>query len=192
MWYSVEPEERVGNEVVDDLIAAVVVNERAPVGMRTLARVGMLVKMRPVELGEAKGVAREVGRCPVEKHANAGLVAAVDELHEFRRRAVAACRCIISDCLVAPRAVEGMLHDREQLEVGVSKFLYVGNELFGEFVVSEPAVAFVGITAPTSEVNLVNRDRLFEPWRGLALRDPVGVRPLVCVESGDDGAGVRT
>ena len=31
--------------------------------------------------------------------------------------------------LVAPGAVEGMLHDGEQFDVGVAKFFYVGDKL---------------------------------------------------------------
>ncbi len=79
----VQPEERVGDEEVLDFVAAIVVNESAPVG-GALARVGVLVEMGAVELGEAVGVAREVRGSPVQNDADAGLVAAVDELHEFR------------------------------------------------------------------------------------------------------------
>ncbi len=62
----VEPEEGVGDEVVLNFVAAVIVDERAPIGMRALARVGVLVEMRAVELGKAVSVAREMRRRPIE------------------------------------------------------------------------------------------------------------------------------
>src|SRR6201986_3466170 len=98
--------------------------------------------MRAVEFGKAEGVAREVRGRPVENDADAGLVAAVDELHEFSGSAVAAGRRVVADGLGSPRAVEGMLHDRQQLDVRVTEFLHVGNELLGKFAIAEPTVAF--------------------------------------------------
>jgi len=62
----VEPEERVGDEIVLDFVAAVIVDERAPVGVRALPGVGVFVEMGAVELGEAVSIAGEVRGCPVE------------------------------------------------------------------------------------------------------------------------------
>ena len=52
-----EPEQRIRQQEVADFVPAVVENERAPVGLFTLTRVGMLVERRPVE-------ARETVRVP--------------------------------------------------------------------------------------------------------------------------------
>src|SRR5580704_6540610 len=131
--------------------------------MGALARVGMLVKMRAVEFGEAEGVTREVRGSPVEKNADARVMAAVDKFHEFRGRAVAAGRREVANRLIAPGAVEGMLHDGEQLEMGVTEIFDVGNELIAEFAVSEPAIAVFGDAAPRAEMNFVNGDGGFEP-----------------------------
>ncbi len=125
----VEPEQGVGNEIVLNFVAAVVVDERAPIGVRTLARVGVFVEVRAIELGEAVGVAREVRGSPIEKDADASLVTAIDELHEFAGSAVAARSGKVAESLVAPGTVEGMFHDGEKFDVGVAEILGVGNKL---------------------------------------------------------------
>src|SRR5580704_3671891 len=112
--------------------------------------------MRAVKFSETECVAREVRWRPVEDHADAGLMALVDELHEICRGTIAARRSVVSDRLVSPRAVEWMLHDRQQLDVGVAEFLHVGNQLVGKFAVSQPAIALFGIAPPAAEVNLVD------------------------------------
>ena len=58
-------------------------------------------------------------------------MAAVDEGHEVGGRTVAAGGGEIAESLVAPGAVEGMLHDGKQLDVGVAEIFYVRNELIG-------------------------------------------------------------
>src|SRR5580704_10292650 len=131
--------------------------------MGALARVGMLVKMRAVEFGEAEGVTREVRGSPVEKNADARVMAAVDKFHEFRGRAVTAGRREIANRLIAPGAVEGMLHDGEQLDVRIAEIFDVGDELVAELAVREPAIAVLGDAAPGTEMNFVNGDRRFEP-----------------------------
>ena len=74
-----QPVQGVGDEEVADLVAAVVEDQRAPVGVRAAARVVVLVERRAVEAREREVVAREVRRHPVEDHAEPVLVQAVDE-----------------------------------------------------------------------------------------------------------------
>src|SRR2546425_10660075 len=95
--------------------------------MRTLARVGMLVEMRAIELCKAVSVAWKMRGSPIENDADAGLVAAVDEFHELSGRAVAASGGKITERLVAPGAGVGMLHDGNQFGWGVA----VGFEVWG-------------------------------------------------------------
>ena len=92
-----------------------------------------------------------------------GLVAAVDKLHEIRGRAKAAGGGEVAERLVAPGAVERMLHDGQQFDVGVAEILHVGNELIGEFAIAEPAIVVFGNAAPGAEMDFVNGDRRFEP-----------------------------
>jgi len=77
--------------------------------MRALARVGVLVKMRAVEVGKGETVAREVGRYPVHDDADVFLVEVVDQVGEVLGRAEALGRGEEAGDLIAPGAVEGVL-----------------------------------------------------------------------------------
>ena len=116
----VDPEERVRQQKILDFVAAVVENQRAPIGMLAEARVGVFVEMRAVEKGEAVRVAREMRGSPIEQHADAFLVALVDEIHEIFGRAVAAGDGEVADGLIAPRGVERMLHDAASVRCACS------------------------------------------------------------------------
>src|SRR5204863_136512 len=72
---------------------------------------------RAVEVREPVLVGREVRGDPVEDHADAAAVQVLDEVHEVLWRAVAGTRGEVAGDLVAPGAVEGVLHDRQQLDV---------------------------------------------------------------------------
>src|SRR6185437_1510327 len=93
-------------------------DEGVPVAVEALARIEMLVERRAVETGEAVGVGREVRRHPVEDDAEPRRMRAIDEAGERLGRAVAAGRREQAERLVAPRAAEWMLGDRQQLEMG--------------------------------------------------------------------------
>ena len=154
---ALEPVERVGDEEVAHLAAAEIVDQRVPVAVEAEARVLVLVERGAVEAGEAVRVGREMRRHPVEDDADAGLVAAVDEAGEILRRAEAAGRREQADRLVAPGAVERMLADRQQLDMGEAHVLDVGDQLVGELVIGEEAVAV--LAPPGAEMHLVDRDR---------------------------------
>ncbi len=81
----VEPEQGVGDEEVADLVAPVVENQRSPVAMLALTRIGVFVERRAVKAPQAVAVAGEVGRHPVQNHADAVLMAKVDKIHEVLR-----------------------------------------------------------------------------------------------------------
>ena len=116
----VQPEQRVGQQEVADLVAAVVEDERAPVAVLPLPGIGVLVERGAVELREPVRVLGEVAGNPVEDDADAGSVAGIDERLELARRAEAAGRRIEAGHLVSPRSRERMLHHRQQLDVRVT------------------------------------------------------------------------
>ena len=123
-----EPEQRVRQQEVADLVPAVVEDQRAPVLVLALPRIGVLEERRAVEPGEAVLVLRKMAGHPVENHAEAGLVAGVDEQLEVLGRAEAAGRREESEHLVAPRSRERMLHHRQQLDVREAHLLHVRHE----------------------------------------------------------------
>jgi hypothetical protein len=61
----------------------------------------------------------------------------VDERFEVVRCAEAAGRREITDRLVAPRAIEWMLADGQQLDVRVAHLRAIRDELFGQVAVAE-------------------------------------------------------
>ena len=136
----VEPEERAREQEAAHLVAAVVEDEAVPVGVEALPRVAVLVEVRAVEVAEPVLVGREVRRHPVEDDADAALVQAVDQVHQVLRRAVAAGRREVAGRLVAPRAVERVLHHRQELDVREAELGDVVGQRLGQLAVGERAV----------------------------------------------------
>ncbi len=152
----VQPEQAVGGEEIAHLVAAVVEDERAPVGVLTLARVAVFVEVRAVEIRQAVGVLREMARHPVEDHADAALVALVHEIAELVRVAEPAGGRVVIRDLIAPRAVEGMLGHGHEFDVGETHLDHVIDEMIGQFAVGQRAVVILGHALPTARVDLVD------------------------------------
>ena len=83
-----QPVERVAHQERPHLVPAVVEDERAPVLVLALPRIGVLVEGGAVEAGQPVRVLREMAGHPVEHDAEAGLVTGVDQ----RAEVVGACR----------------------------------------------------------------------------------------------------
>ncbi len=115
-----EPEEGVGGEEGAHLAARVIELVGAPVGVLFL-----LVEVVAVEVHQALDVAAEAAGHPVQDDADVCLVALVHEVHEGRRVAIARGRRIVAGGLIAPGAVEGVLHDGHELDVGVTHVAHI-------------------------------------------------------------------
>ncbi len=157
--------------------------------MLALARVGVLVQGRAVEEGQAVRVLGEMGGHPVDHHADAGLVAAVHQVHEILRRAEAAVWGEVANRLVTPRARVRVLHDGEQLDVRVTQARYVLDQLLRDLAVRQDLP--LGAPQPGFQVYFVNGNRLSEQVPRGALLHPGRVAPFVLVPSGDDGTRSR-
>ena len=186
----VEPEHRAREQEAADLVAPVVEDEAVPVRVVALAPVGVLVEVRPVEVGETVLVGREVGRHPVEDDPDAALVEGVHEVHQVLGRALAAGGGEVPEALVTPRAVEGVLHHRQELHVGEAHLLDVVGEGGSELPVGQEAAGLGGVAAPGAEVHLVGRAGRGERLALAPCPHPLTVSPRV-VEAPDDGAGAR-
>ena len=125
------PEKSVRKQEVLDLRTAVIVDLGTPVGMFALAGILVLVTAGPVKVGKTVGVLGEVGRHPVQDHADLVLVHIVHKVFEILRRAIAGSRCIVTRHLIAPAAVERMLRDPHEFNVGVAHLFYIGCQTFG-------------------------------------------------------------
>ncbi len=146
----VEPEQGAGYEELAHCVAAEVVDVGVPVRVPATARIFVFVERGAVEAGQAVGIGREVGWYPVQNDADAGLVALVNEVFEIVRGAVAAGGREHAHRLVAPGAAEGVLGDRQQLDVGVLHLLDVGDQLHRQLAPAQ-AVA-VRVTLPGADV----------------------------------------
>src|SRR5438105_1340207 len=109
--------------------------------MLALARISVLEQRGAIEIRQAVRVAREVRRHPVEKYADAGLVQDVDEDPEVVGRPEASGRRVIADGLVAPRRIEWVLADRQQLDVGVAHHLAVLGQLPRQLAIRQEAAS---------------------------------------------------
>jgi len=77
---------------IHHLVPAIVKDQRAPILVRPLPRVLMLVKRRAIEPRQRPVVAWEMGGHPVNNDANTRFVQRIDEELEILRLAVAAGR----------------------------------------------------------------------------------------------------
>ena len=68
----------------DDFGAAVIVDQRAPVEVTALQRVGVLVERGAVEMAEAVRIVGEMPGHPVQHHAEPFAVAGIDQRGEIR------------------------------------------------------------------------------------------------------------
>ncbi len=187
-----EPEQRVREQKVPDLVAAVVEDQRAPVLVLALARILVLEQRGAVEARQAVRVLRKMSRHPVEDHAEPRLVAGIHEQLEILGRTEARGRREEAEHLVAPRPRERMLHHRQQLDVGEAHLLDVRHQPVRHLAVGQEAVAFLRHARPRSEVHLVGGHRPVEPR---ALRrprgHPVAVAPVVARDVVHDRRGLR-
>ena len=145
---AIEPEHTAGKQEAAHLAAAVVENQRLPVGMKSLAGIGMLVEMRAIEVGEAVTIGGEVGRHPVKNHADAVLVQAVHQIHEVLWCAVARRWREVAGRLISPGGEVGMLHDRQKFDMGEPHLAGILGQTRTDLPIAEGAVVVAGIAHP--------------------------------------------
>ncbi len=178
-----EPVDGVGDQEVAHLHPAEVEDVGAPVGLVPAPRVGVLVERLAVELRQGPGVAREVGRHPVEDDADTRLVEPVDEVAEVVGTAEPRRGGVVPGDLVAPGRPVRVLHHREELDVGEAEVGDVVDQVLGE-------VAVALVLAPRAEVDFVDAHRAGVRVRGATALHPAVVGPLV-LRPGHDRAGRR-
>jgi hypothetical protein len=116
--------------------------------MHAFARVGVLVQRAAVELRETVRVVGEVRGHPVDDHADAGRMRAIDEAREAVDRPEARGRRELRERLVAPRAAERILGNRHEFDVREAHAAHVRDQPLGELVPGRAAVHFLGHALP--------------------------------------------
>ena len=119
-----EPVQHVGDQEGADLATGEVKLVRAPIGVNLVLKQHVAVKG-----GKAVGVGAKAAGHPVHDYADARLVACIDKVHELLRVAVARRGSIVAGRLVAPGAIEGVLHKRHDLDMRVAHIAHVVHEL---------------------------------------------------------------
>src|SRR5215831_4805802 len=150
----------------------------------------MLEEVGAVEVGQSVAVGREVRRNPIEKDADATLMEVINQEHEILGRPVARSRREVAGGLISPGPIEGVLHDREKLDVGEAHVEYVVSELGSELAVGQGALMLFGDAHPGADVNFIDGDGALEGVAFGAPLEPVRIGPLV-VELPDDRGGAR-
>ena len=196
-----EPEHRVADQEIPDLIAAEVENQGAPVGVLALTGIGMFVERGAVEPRETMGVFRKVRRNPVDDDPDAALVAAIHKFTKLIRRAEATGRGKVTANLIAPGFVVGKLRHRHEFNMGVAHFFDVIDKLIGEFEIGEETIFLLKAALPRAEMHLIDRHRTVVGVGLSAFLHPRLVFPEVTVEIvgdtgslgavlGEEGAGI--
>src|SRR5688500_8037755 len=100
-----------------------------------------------------------MGRYPVDDHADALLMAVVDEVPEVVGRAVARRGSEIAGHLIAPRREKRVLGDGHQFHVRETETLHVIDQTMSKLAVRERAIAFLGNAYPRAGVKRVDGNR---------------------------------
>ena len=193
-----EPVQYVGDQERADLAAGEVELVRAPVGVNLVFKQHVAVKG-----GKSVVVGAKTAGHPVHDHTDARLVARIDKVHELLRVAVTRRGRVIAGRLVAPGAVEGVLHKRHDLDMRVPHIAHVVHELHRQVVVGVKLAALCGegvhgagvvaelvglalrrvaVALPRANMHLVDVKRLRHVVMAGAALEPCGVVPLVVVD----------
>ena len=202
-----EPVQHVGDQEGADLAAGEVKLVRAPVGVNLVLKQHVAVKG-----GKAVGVGAKTAGNPVHDHADACLVARIDKVHELLRVAVARRGGVVTGRLVAPGAIEGMLHKRHDLDMRIAHIADVVHELHRQVVVSVKLTALrgegvhgtgvvavlvglalrrVAVPLPRANMYLVDVERLRHVVMAGAALEPCSIVPLVAIEGPQHAGGTR-
>ena len=164
-----QPIQRIGREEIANLVACKVEDQRAPIGVLTLAWISVLVQRRTIELGKTPLVARKVRWHPIDDDANASGMHDLDELPELVGRAEPSGGRVVTADLIAPRSAVGMLGDGHQLDVREAKRVYMLGELMREIDVRRDA------RSPRCKMHFVHTQR--RVWMIAARLHPLVVVP---------------
>ena len=132
-----KPIDKIRHQEVANLIAAVVENQRAPFLVLANTGIGMLVEVGPIKERQAVAILGEMAWHPVQNHPQTLGMATVDKGPEFIGAAIAACGGIPAGHLVSPRAIEGVLGNRHQLDMGEATGLDIGNQAIRQLAIGE-------------------------------------------------------
>ena len=154
---TLQPEQRVRHQEIGHFGAAVIIDQRAPVEVAALQRIGVFVQRGAVEMAEAMRIVGEMPGHPIQQHADAFAMKGIDQCGEVFGRPEPAGRRVHAGGLIAPRAVERMLVDRHEFDMGKAEVADVAGELLRQIAIGQPFI--VVLAPPRAEMDLVDRHR---------------------------------
>mmetsp|Transcript_101961 Transcript_101961/g.285787 ORF Transcript_101961/g.285787 Transcript_101961/m.285787 type:complete len:284 (+) Transcript_101961:979-1830(+) len=160
-----DPEQRRSQEVGAHLVPAEVEDAGSPLLVLALARILILVRRRTIVVHQGPLVLAEMRGHKVHDDADAGVVHGVHKKLEIVRRAKPRVASIVASDLVAPRAVKGVVGERQQLQVVEVQRLHVLGKHWRDVAVIQKLA--LSCAAPRRKVHLVDRHRL--PPQAVAL-----------------------
>ncbi len=181
----VEPVQGASDQEVTDFVAAVVVDQRAPVLVLAPAGIFVFVQGGTVEPGEGVFVLGKMAGYPVQQHPDAMAMALVHQIAQVVGAAVPAGGGVVTGGLVTPGLIQRVFSDRQQLNVGKPQLQYVGDQLVGQLPVGEPAARTM--VAPGAGVNLIDGEGRLLPGILPSAGEPVTVAPVERLPRGDHG-----
>ena len=145
---ALRPEQGVVDQKGRDFTASEIVDRGVPVGMMAQPRVFMFVKRRAVEAAQAVRVGGKMRRHPVDQHAQAGAVGAVDKARKAFDIAEPGRGRIKPGGLVAPAGIIGIFADRQEFDMGEAHLGDIGDQPVGQRVPGEETGLRVAVPRP--------------------------------------------
>ena len=149
----------------------------------------IFIEAAAVKFDEAVLVLAEMGRHPVQYHADAGAVEPIHQIHKVVGCPVTGCRGIITGTLIAPGGIIRILRHRQKFHIVIAVLPHIVCQLVAQFpVCKEPAVlAF----APRAQMHLVNIEKALRRMAVFHSLAPLVIRPVKTAYVVDFAVGQR-
>ncbi len=182
------PIQSIGDQIIGHLRPPVIIDQGTPVRVRALPWIQMLVQTGAVKPGKPVDIPWKMGGNPVQDHSDSCLVQRIHEIHEILGRPVSGRRRIITNHLIPPGSVKGMLHHRHQLHMRISHFFDIVRNSRGKLAVIH---IFSRLLIPQErpEIHLVNTDRDIPSLPLAPAAHPLAISPFIG-EIPHNGSGI--
>ena len=152
------PEQCIGNQEVLNLRSSIIVDQSSPMWMGTLPWIKVFIQACAIKGGKSKSITRKMCRYPVKNHTDSCPMQSINKIHKIFRRTVAAGWSVITGYLITPGCIKRMFHNRHQFYMGISHFLNIFNQKWGNLsiIIEFPSVIRF---LPRSQMHLIHHNR---------------------------------
>ena len=116
----------------------------------------------------------------------------VHEVHEVGGCPKPAGWSEVAGCLISPRTIEGMFHDRKELNMRKSGVMDVVSQNRGQFAIGQPPITFRRYPLPRTEMHFVDRHGRIQRVALRPARHPRFVVPSIGSEIPHAGRRLRS